>query len=34
VLAARRYRDRARTSHPVHVVTSLTPDMLAEYDRP
>jgi predicted kinase len=33
-LAARRYRDRARTGHPVHVVTSLTPDMLAEYDRP
>jgi predicted kinase len=33
-LAARRYRDRARTCHPVHVVTSLTPDMLAEYDRP
>jgi len=33
-LAARRYRDRARTRHPVHVVTSLTPDMLAEYDRP
>jgi tRNA uridine 5-carbamoylmethylation protein Kti12 len=21
-------------SHPVHVVTSLTPEMLAEYDRP
>jgi predicted kinase len=33
-LAARRYRDRAGTRHRVHVVTSLTPDMLAEYDRP
>ena len=33
-LAARRYRDRAGTRHPVHVVTSLTPRMLAEYDRP
>jgi predicted kinase len=33
-LAARRYAERAATSHPVHVVTSLTPDMLAEYDRP
>ena len=33
-LAARRYRDRARTRHPVHVVSSLTPEMLAEYDRP
>jgi hypothetical protein len=33
-LAARRYRDRVRTRHPVHVVTRLTPAMLAEYDRP
>lgn len=33
-LAARRYADRAPASHPVHVVTSLTPQMLAEYDRP
>jgi predicted kinase len=33
-LAARRYAGRAPTCHPVHVVTSLTPDMLAEYDRP
>jgi len=33
-LAARRYAGRARTCHPVHVVTSLTPDMLAEFDRP
>jgi len=33
-LAARRFRDRAGTRHPVHLVTSLTPDMLAEYDRP
>jgi predicted kinase len=33
-LAARRYAERAATSHPVHVVTSLTPEVLAEYDRP
>jgi predicted kinase len=33
-LAARRYADRAATSHPVHVVTRLTPEVLAEYDRP
>jgi len=33
-LAARRYRDRARGRHPVHVVSRLTPEMLAEYDRP
>jgi predicted kinase len=33
-LAARRYSQRARTCHPVHVVTRLTPDMLAEYDQP
>jgi predicted kinase len=33
-LAARRYAERAAASHPVHVVTSLTPQMLAEYDRP
>ncbi len=33
-LAARRYAERAAASHPVHVVTRLTPDMLAEYDRP
>jgi hypothetical protein len=33
-IAARRYAERAATSHPVHVVTSLTPEMLAEYDRP
>jgi predicted kinase len=33
-LAARRYTERAATCHPVHVVTSLTPDQLAEYDRP
>jgi predicted kinase len=33
-LAARRYNQRARTCHPVHVVTRLTPDLLAEYDRP
>jgi predicted kinase len=33
-LAARRYAERAPACHPVHVVTSLTPGMLAEYDRP
>jgi predicted kinase len=33
-LAARRYTERAATCHPVHVVTSLTPDQMAEYDRP
>jgi predicted kinase len=33
-LAARRYNRRARTCHPVHVVTHLTPGQLAEYDRP
>jgi predicted kinase len=33
-LAASRYAERAATSHPVHVVTSLTPEVLAEYDRP
>ena len=33
-LAARRYAQRATASHPVHVVTTLSPDLLAEYDRP
>jgi predicted kinase len=33
-LAARRYAARAATTHPVHVVTSLSPEQLAEYDRP
>lgn len=33
-LAARRYNQRARTCHPVHVVTRRTPEMPAEYDRP
>jgi predicted kinase len=33
-VAARRYAERAVASHPVHVVTSLTLEMLAEYDRP
>jgi predicted kinase len=33
-VAARRYAERAAVSHPVHVVTSLTPGMLAEYDQP
>jgi hypothetical protein len=33
-LAARRYTQRAAACHPVHVITSLTPDLLAEYDQP
>lgn len=36
-LAAQRYTARAArgaTRHPVHVVTRLTPDLLAEYDQP
>ena len=33
-LAARRYTERAATCHPVHVITSLTPGQLAEYDQP
>jgi hypothetical protein len=33
-IAARRYAERAATSHPVHVVTSLSPELLAEFDRP
>ena len=33
-LAARRYNERARTCHPVHVVTELSPETRGEYDRP
>jgi predicted kinase len=33
-VAARRYAARAAISHPVHVVTSLSPELLAEFDRP
>ena len=33
-LAARRYAQRAAASHPVHVVTALSPAFLAEFDRP
>jgi predicted kinase len=33
-LAARRYNERARARHPVHVVEHLTADDLAEFDRP
>ena len=33
-LAARRYAERAAAGHPVHVVTSLSAALLAEYDRP
>ena len=31
---ARRFAQRARTAHPAHPLTELTPDLLAEYDRP
>ena len=33
-LAARRYAQRATASHPVHVVITLSPAFLAEFDRP
>lgn len=33
-LAARRYAERAAAGHPVHVVTSLSAELLAEFDRP
>src|SRR5271165_3382485 len=33
-LAASRYNDRAATCHPVHVVTELSHETLADYDRP
>ena len=33
-LAARRYDDRARRCHPVHVVTSLPAAVRAEFDQP
>jgi hypothetical protein len=33
-LAARRYNDRARTCHPIHVLASVPVDVRAEYDRP
>lgn len=33
-LAARRYNDRARTCHPIHVLASVPADVRAEYDRP
>jgi len=33
-LAARRYSDRARTCHPIHVQASVPPDVRAEYDQP
>lgn len=33
-VAARRYAARAAATHPVHVVTRLSAEMLAEYDRP
>ena len=32
--AARRYAARAATAHPVHVVRELSPEVLAQYDRP
>ena len=33
-LAARRYNERARTCHPIHVQASVPPDVRAEYDQP
>jgi predicted kinase len=33
-LSTRRYAERAACRHPVHVVTSVTPDFMAEFDRP
>jgi predicted kinase len=33
-VAARRYAARAATTHPVHVLSSLSVQQLAEYDRP
>jgi predicted kinase len=33
-LAARRYNDRARTCHPIHVLASVPPDVRAEYAQP
>lgn len=33
-LAARRYNERARTCHPVHVQASLPAGVRAEYDQP
>jgi predicted kinase len=33
-LAMRRYAARAAYRHPVHLVTSVTPDFMAEFDRP
>jgi predicted kinase len=32
--AARRYAERSATTHPVHVVRELSPEVLAQYDRP
>lgn len=33
-VAMARYAERASACHPVHVVTSLTPEFMAEFDRP
>jgi predicted kinase len=33
-LAARRYHERARTCHPIHVQASVPKDVRAEYDQP
>jgi hypothetical protein len=33
-LATRRYNDRARTCHPIHLQASVPPDVRAEYDQP
>jgi predicted kinase len=32
--AGRRFRERAAAQHPAHPLSSLSPDALAEYDRP
>lgn len=33
-LLIRRFHERARTAHPAHVLSELSPDMVAEFDRP
>ena len=30
----RRFHERAKTAHPAHVLTDLSPEMVAEFDRP
>jgi hypothetical protein len=33
-LAVARYAERAAACHPVHVVTTMSPELVAEFDRP